>query len=168
MRESVGEYPYRLRLNFTDRRYSLTADDRKFIMSTFSGAKSILELNGAMYVGFQNYYAIQKAFTTECNHVTRRMLDPYALHVVIQKYHTLKDLETYFSRYGQIHCIVDHLSTKGRYAFVNFTDREAALKVLKDGTLHMLKGARVKVRGKVLSAAEPYSPKPYSPARLLM
>lgn len=165
----VGECPYRLRINHTEKaRGGTISYDETFVLAKFPGSKSVLEIDGSVYVGFVNYESIQRAFATTCDYFTRRMIDPHALHITISRYHTLKDLKTYFSRYGPVHCVVDHLSTKGRYAFVNFMSREASLRALQDGSVHMIKGSRVKVRSKVLSAAEPYSPAPYSPARLVM
>lgn len=165
----VGECPYRLRINHAKKGLDSTwFYDEKFVLEKFPGSTSVLEIDGSMYLGFLHHGAIQRAFATACDHFTKRMIDPHALHVTISRYHTLNDLKTYFSRYGHVYCVVDHLSIKGRYAFVNFMCREASLRALRDGSVHMINGSRVKVRGKVLSATEPYSPAPYSPARLLM
>ena len=153
---SVEAFPYRLRVNLIET-----------IAPSYPGAQSSLKIGDMVYIGFQNYYAIQKAFSTTCR-LVKRMVDPYALHITMSTHHTLKDITSYFSRYGPVHCVVDHISGKGRYAFVNFWGRESSLKALQDGTVHIVRRFPVKIRGKVLSAAEPHSPKPYSPARLTM
>lgn len=154
--KSVDAFPYRLRVHLADS-----------IAPSYPGAQSFLIIGDMVYIGFQNFYAIQRAFTTTCR-LVKRMVDPYALHITMSMHHTLHDLMTYFSRYGPVHCVVDHISGKGRYAFVNFCGRDSSLKALQDGSVHMIRRLPVKVRGKVLSTAEPHSPKPYSPARLMM
>ena len=143
--------------------------DELVLPSVFYGARSAVEIGGAVYVGFKTHAAIRRAFDmcTTSEIFTRRMLDPYALHVTLSRHHTLSDIESYFSRYGQIFCCVEHSSPKGRYAFVNFMTRDASLRALQHGDVHMIRGLKVKIRGKVLSAVQPIAPKPYSPSRLL-
>lgn len=155
-------------MNYTDKRRIMESCDEMYVMSRFPGSNGVMSIDGCMYLGFDSYAEIQQAFKDPCREFTRRMVDPYALHTTISRHLSVRDLERYFSRYGPVHCIVDHESTKGRYAFVNFMTRSAALCALRDGEMHAVRGSRVKIRGKVLSAAEPYAPAPYSPARLTM
>ena len=168
MKNPVVTCPYRLRVDCIDKRHHMDSRDMELLTSIFSGSSGIVEIDGSMYIGFRTYGAIQCAFTSGSPYFRKRMIDPYALHITVSRYHTLKDITMYFSKYGMVHCITCHESTKGKYAFVNFMNRESTLHALKDGGIHVVKGCRVKVRGKVLSAAEPYSPAPYSPARLVM
>lgn len=165
----TSECTHWLRVNYTDKRHCLkNSIDEKFVMTRFPGSKSLVEIDGSMYLGFWNYWAIQHAFLHACDSFTKRMIDPYALHVTISMQHSLQDVQRYFNRFGRVHCVVDHRSTRARYVFVNFMDREAALRALKVGATHVIRGYRVKIRSKVLSAAEPHAPKPYSPARQSM
>jgi hypothetical protein len=152
-------------VNYVDkRRYPESFD----VQSTFPGSSSVLKIDESFYVGFQSYAAIQSIFLRSCQQFMRRMIDPYALHVGISRYQRVRDIESYFSKYGDVLCTVEHESTKGRYVFVNFMTRGASLRALQDGAVHVVKGSRVKIRSKVLSASEPFAPAPYSPARFTM
>jgi hypothetical protein len=120
-----------------------------------------------MYIGFRDYPSIMRAFDAcgAYDMYSRRMLDPYAIHVSIPHHVRLDDIKAHFARYGTVSCIAKHEHPKGTYVFVNFMHRLSSLSALDDGTYHYIRGKRCKVRAKVLSAAEPHFPKPYSPAR---
>ena len=165
----VSTCPFQLRVSYGDKGRPMFQSDELVIPSIFPGARSAVAIDGAVYVGFKNHVYIQNAFDicTTSDTFTRRMIDPYALHVTLSKHHRLADIEAYFGIYGEVFCIADHSSSKGRYAFVNFMRRDAALRALQDGGIHMVRGLKIKIRGKVLSAKEPIAPKPYSPSRLL-
>jgi len=166
----LGGCPHRLRVNYVDKRRIFTSHDEDIVRKLFRGAIDAVALDGCLYVGFTTYKDILQAFDL-CAHfeaVNRRMVDPFALHVGISRFHTMYDIELYFQKYGTIFCLTEHHSSKGRYAFINFLDRNASLRALSDGSIHMIKGSRVKIRSKVLSAAEPRVPKPWSPVRFLM
>lgn len=162
--------PYRLRVNFSNKRCRMTRHDARRIQAMLPESQCVTEVGGMVYLGFRDYPSIQRAFdacgTSEmiCT-VSRRMLDPYAIHVALTRHHSLREVSQYFAKYGAISCVVDHVAVKGRYAFVNFMQRGASMCALEDGASHIIQGVRCKVRGKVLSAAEPFFPKPYSPAR---
>ena len=166
----LGNCPHRLRVNYVDKHRLFASHDEEIVRKLFRGAVDAVALDGCLYIGFRTYKDILQAFDM-CAHfeaVNRRMVDPYALHISLSRFHTLWDIETYFQKYGTIFCVTEHHSSKGRYAFINFSDRRAPLRALCDGSIHMIKGSRVKIRSKVLSAAEPHVPKPWSPARFVM
>ena len=162
----VGACPYRLRVTYSNK-FLMSRFDTRRLRSIFSGCEHLVDIDGAMYVGFRDYASILRAFAAcgSFDIYSRRMLDPYAVHVTVPRHLTLDDIHTHFARYGTVSCIVQHASSKGLYAFVNFMSREASLLVLGDGPHHCIRGMRCKVRAKVLSAAAPHFPKPYSPAR---
>lgn len=158
---------HRLRINYIDKTRKFTEKDEALLRNIFEKACDAIAIDGFLYLGFANARDIQRAFALcgEFKAIARRMIDPYALHVTLTRYQCVRDVEHYFKRYGRIACITEHVSSKGRYAFVNFMDRVATLRALYDGSQHLIKGSRVKIRSKVLSAAEPVVMKPWSPAR---
>lgn len=166
---TLSTCPFRLRVGYRDKGRFMERSDESVIPRIFSGVQHALEIEGAMYIGFEDHSSIKRAFDmcTKSSIFTRRMLDPYALHVTLSKHHTTDDITTYFLKYGPIFCTVEHSSPRGRYAFVNFMSRDATLRALDDGNTHIIKGSKAKIRGKVLSATEPIAPRPYSPMRLL-
>lgn len=169
----VGQCPYRLRVTYSNKfanKFAMSRMDARRLRGLCSGSQNserLIDIDGAMYIGFRDYASILRAFQVcgTFDVYSRRMVDPYAIHVSIPRYLHVNDICTHFARYGELSCVVQHTNGKGLYAFVNFMHRESALFVLRDGPFHIIRGKRCKVRAKVLSTAEPHFPKPYSPAR---
>lgn len=159
---------FRLRIGYSDRRRWMSKEEEKCLATFIPTATRIEEIGGIAYADFDKYQAIKNAFDvcTRSMILARRMIDPFAIHVTLGKYHTVEDIKSYFSAYGEVFCVSLHKSVHGRYAFVNFMRPDTSLKVLRAGRIHVCKGMFMRVRGKILSAAEPIPLRPYSPARM--
>jgi hypothetical protein len=164
----VGLLPFRLRIAAKGRLFH--AHEENYFTERFKDGKAIVLINGMFYMGFKTHASLLNALT-EClqeGYHASRAVDPYALHCTMNRRHTQEHLETYFKRYGPLHCVTVHETKNGRYAFINFMHGYNALLALVDAEHHTPAGMKVRTRAKVLSAQESYAPKPYSPARTVV
>jgi len=161
----TGVSPYRLRIASKNKQF--TEYDEVHFSDIFEDSQGSMLVDGVVYIAFRHHKTMLDAleYCLRAGYHASRAVDPYAIHCSMTRRHTRTHLETHFSRYGPLVAIDVRESRAGRYAFVNFMHGYDALLALYDGERHFPGGVASRIRAKVLSATEPYAPKPYSPAR---